>query len=69
LTEGKEGTYDGSHYARAVNAKVLAGLLANQSDIAVDWRRQDLAAITALYHRRLAQFMETTSEAEAGAKR
>ncbi len=69
LTEGKEGTYDGSHYSRAVNAKVLAGLLANQSDIAVDWRQQDLAAITALYHRRLAQFMETTSEGETGAKR
>src|SRR5712671_6666311 len=69
LTEGKEGTYDGSHYARAVNAKVLAGLLANQSDIAVDWHRQDVAAITALYHRRLAQFMETTSEAEGSAKR
>ena len=69
LTEGKEGTYDGSHYSRAVNAKVLAGLLANQSDVALDWHRQDLAAITALYHRRLAQFIETTSEAEGSAKR
>jgi hypothetical protein len=68
LTEGKEGTYDGSHYSRAVNAQILAGLVANQSDIAVDWRRQDVAEITALYHRRLAQFVETT-QAEAGAKR
>ena len=25
LTQGKEGTYDGSHYSRAVNARVLAG--------------------------------------------
>jgi len=69
LTEGKEGTYDGSHYTRAVNARVLAGLMAKQSDIAVDWHKEDLAAITALYHRRLAEFMETTTEAEAGAKR
>ena len=69
LTEGKEGTYDGSHYTRAVNALVLAGLLANKSDIAVDWRKEDVAAITALYHSRLTQFMETTTETEAGAKR
>ena len=69
LTEGKEGTYDGSHYTRAVNARVLAGLLANKSDIAVDWRKEDVTAITALYHSRLTQFMETTTEAEAGAKR
>ena len=69
LTESKEGTYDGSHYSRAVNARVVAGLLANQSDLAVDWRREDAAAIAALYHRRLAQFIETTTEAEAGSKR
>jgi hypothetical protein len=49
---------------------VLAGLMAKQSDIAVDWRKEDLAAITALYHRRLAEFIETTTaEAEAGAKK
>ena len=69
LTESKEGTYDGSHYMRAVNARVLAGLMANHSDLAVDWRKDDVAAITALYHRRLTEFMETTTEAEAGAKR
>ena len=69
LTEGKEGTYDGSHYSRAVNARVLAGLMADQSDLAVDWRREDLAAVTALYHRRLAEFMETVTEAEADTKR
>ena len=50
---------------RAVNARVLAGLMADQSDLAVDWRRADLEAITTLYHRRLAEFMETTTEAEA----
>jgi hypothetical protein len=43
--------------------------MAKQSDIAVDWRREDLATITALYHRRLAEFMETTTEAEGGAKK
>ena len=69
LTEGKEGTYDGSHYSRAVNARVLAGLMADQSDLAVDWRREDLAAVTALYHRRLADFMEAVTEAEADTKR
>ena len=69
LTEGKEGTYDGSHYSRAVNARVVAGLMADQSDLAVDWRREDLAAVTALYHRRLAEFMETVTEAEADTKR
>src|SRR6516164_481965 len=68
LTEGKEGTYDGSHYSRAANARVLAGLMANQSDLSVDWRKEDVSAITALYHRRLAQFMETMTEVEAGAK-
>ena len=69
LTEGKEGTYDGSHYSRAVNARVVAGLMADQSDLAVDWRREDLAAVTALYHRRLAEFMEAVTEAEADTKR
>jgi hypothetical protein len=48
---------------------VLTGLMADQSDVAVDWRKEDVAAITALYHRRLAEFMETTTEAEAGANR
>ena len=69
LTESKEGTYDGSHYSRAVNATVLAGLMAGQSDLAVDWRKQDLSAITALYHRRLAEFVEATAEGEADAKK
>src|SRR5438477_3237472 len=41
LTEAKEGTYDGSHYTRAVNARVLAGLMANESDLAVDWHKEE----------------------------
>ena len=69
LTQSKEGTYDGSHYSRAVNARVLAGLMAKESDLAVDWRKEDLPAITALYHRRLAEFIETTIEGEASAKK
>jgi len=69
LTRGKEGTYDGSHYSRAANAPVLAGLMANRSDLAVDWRTEDMASITVLYHNRLAEFMGTITEAEAGAKR
>ena len=43
--------------------------MANQSDVAVDWWKDDVAAIIALYHTRLAEFMETTTEAEAGTKR
>jgi hypothetical protein len=54
---------------RAAKARVLAGLMANQSDLAVDWQKEDLAAITALYHRRLAAFMDTMTEAENGTKR
>jgi hypothetical protein len=69
LTRGKEGTYDGSHYSRATNARVLAGLMANESDVALDWRKEDLAAITALYHKRLAEFMGTITEAEDSPKR
>jgi hypothetical protein len=69
LTRGKEGTYDGSHYSRATNARVLSGLMDNQSDLAVDWRKEDMVAITALYHKRLAEFMGTITEAEASTKR
>ena len=69
VTKSKEGTYDGSHYSRAINARVLAGLMANRSDLAVDWRKEDVAAITALYHRRLGQFIDSTTEAEASPKR
>jgi hypothetical protein len=69
LTESKEGTYDGSHYTRAVNARVLAGLMAGGSDLAVDWHKQDLAAITTLYHRRLAEFTERATDTESGESR
>jgi len=69
LTESKEGTYDGSHYTRAVNARVLTGLMAGGSEVAVDWRKRDLAAITELYHRRLAEFTERATDTEPGESR
>jgi hypothetical protein len=44
--------------------------MAGRRNIAVDWHKEDLAAITALYHRRLAEFIETTTaEAEASPKK
>jgi hypothetical protein len=69
LTESKEGTYDGSHYSRVVNERVLAGLMANASDVAVDWRKEDLPAIAGLYHRRLAEFAEGAADTAAGEHR
>ena len=69
LTRSKEGTYDGSHYSRATNARVLAGLMANESDLAVDWRKENVEAITTFYHKRLTEFMGTITEAEASPKR
>jgi len=47
---------------------VLAGLMAKVGDLAADWRKEDVAAITALHHQRLAQFMETMTEAEVSTK-
>ena len=71
LTETKApaDTYDGSHYSREVNERVLAALLADKSDLAVDWRRDDTATIAALYHQRVAQFIARTTPAKASATR
>ena len=69
LTRSKEGTYDGSHYSRATNARVLAGLMANESDLAVDWRKEDMETITSFYHKRLEEFMGSITAAEASPKR
>jgi hypothetical protein len=62
-------TYDGSHYSREVNERVLAGLLANKSDLAVDWRREDVATIAARYRQRLTQFIAQTTQAETSSSR
>jgi len=71
MTESKApaDTYDGSHYSRAVNERVLAGLMANKSDQALDWRGQEPAAIVALYRERLAQFIARSGKAEANSDR
>jgi hypothetical protein len=67
ITASKEGTYDGSHYSRAVNAKVAAALLASKTDLAIDWRSGDEASVTADYRARLAQFM-TTAQTASGSR-
>jgi hypothetical protein len=58
-------TYDGSHYSREVNERVLAGMLANKSDLAVDWRLEDTATIAARYRHSLTQFIAQTTPAKA----
>jgi len=47
---------------------MLAGLMANQSDVAVDWWKDDVAAIIAIYHKRLAEFTETTTKTLSGVR-
>jgi len=67
LTKDPKDTYDGSHYSRKINEKVLATLLANREDAAIDWRGQDAATLIPVYRDRLADFMAATSRADAGA--
>ncbi len=57
LSKAPADTYDGSHYSRQANAAVLAGLMAGKSELAVDWHKEDLAAIRARYRERLADFI------------
>jgi hypothetical protein len=68
LTESKApaDTYDGSHYSREANERVLAALLAGKSELAVDWGVDDAATITARYHRRIAQFIAKTTSGKEG---
>lgn len=61
-------TYDGVHYSRAVNQRVLTDLLADHSGIALEWRSKDSAATATLLHSQLAQFVATLARADAGAK-
>ena len=68
LSKAPTDTYDGMHYSRAVNGRVLADLLANRSTIALDWRGEGSTATAALLRRRLAQFVATTTLADPGAK-
>jgi hypothetical protein len=71
LTKSKApaDTYDGSHYSRKANERVVAALFAEKSDLALDWRRADRATIAALYRQRLDQFIAETSQAKAEATR
>jgi hypothetical protein len=68
LTESPEGTYDGSHYSEAVNARIAKALLADDAAPGVDWHRQDEATIVALYHERLRQFLSTVKPAKVTSK-
>lgn len=70
MTESKApaDTYDGSHYSREVNARVLAALIADSSDAAVDWHRENTATITERYRQALAQFIAKTTGAKAAAR-
>ena len=45
LSKAPADTYDGSHYSREANEPVLAGLIAGKSDLALDWKSRDAAAI------------------------
>jgi hypothetical protein len=67
MTQSKNpaDTYDGVHYSRAVNGRVLAALIANKTDAALDWHAEDAAAASARYRGLLADFMTTTAQAEA----
>ena len=68
ITASKEGTYDGSHYSRAVNARVAGALLANTSDLWIEWRKGEEPTVIADYRQRLAQFMATADQAAADPK-
>ena len=45
ITESKQDTYDGSHYSRGVNARVVAALFGNDRELAIDWRRADAPTV------------------------
>jgi hypothetical protein len=66
LTESKDPkvTYDGSHYARAVNATLATALLADDPKPGIDWRGREPAEIAAMYRRRFDAFI---AAANAGA--
>ena len=67
LSKDPKDTYDGSHYSRKANERVLAALLADREDAAIAWRGRDAATLIPVYRDKLAEFMATTSRADAGA--
>ena len=66
LTETPEGTYDGSHYSEAVNARIATALLKGEAAPGIDWHSENQAKIIALYHRRLEQFLLAVKPAKVG---
>jgi hypothetical protein len=68
LSKDPKDTYDGSHYSRKANERVLAALLADREDAAIAWRGRDAATLIPVYRDRLADFMATTSRAEVSPK-
>jgi hypothetical protein len=66
LSKDPKDTYDGSHYSRKANEPVLAALLANREEAAIDWRGRDAATLIPVYRDRLADFMAATARADAG---
>ncbi len=68
ITASREGTYDGSHYSRAINARVAGALLAKTSDLWIEWRKGEEPTVIADYRQRLARFMATADQAAAEPK-
>lgn len=65
MTEGLDGTYDGSHYSSATNAIAAAALMAQKPDPGIEWRGQDPTSIVDLYHQRLDRFTASLSKAKS----
>ena len=63
ITAGKEGTYDGSHYSRAVNTRVVAAMLAKTSDLWLEWKKGEGPSVSADYRERLARFTASADQA------
>ncbi|HEX3538570.1 MAG TPA: hypothetical protein VHU15_17555 [Stellaceae bacterium] len=68
LSKSPKETYDGLHYSREANVQVMADLLANRSDTAIDWKREDRQAVAALFQRRFTEFFATTAKPDLTAQ-
>lgn len=54
VTAGTDNTYDGIHYSDDVNDQIVDALSSGNPGFGVDWKRQSLQEIAALYDERLA---------------
>jgi hypothetical protein len=68
LSKSPKDTYDGLHYSRAANRRVMADLLAGRSDTAIDWKSKDRQTIAALFRSRFAEFFATTAKPDLTAQ-